>query len=232
MHGFIDQGGQYTTIDVPGALATSLLGLNNRAHMDIVGQYADAQGAAHGFVLHGGNFTTIDVPSGVNTSVNAINDHRQIVGTYESNGVQIGFEAALPEAEASDNASAFVSVNSPQGFHSYRLLSTQLLGSGNHGEVIGSQTLEDDATGYVWTNGFQIIDGNYQFLDSGFDNDGAYYTFPNAINGSGIIVGQTTIASGTWAIDWTPYSLFNFSSSPNVSTLALPESPATVVPLK
>jgi hypothetical protein len=231
--GFIDQAGQYTTIDVPGAIATTLLGLDNRAHMDIVGQYVDAHGAAHGFVLHNRKFTTIDVPFGTNTSVNGINDHRQIVGTYESNGVQIGFQAALPEAESSDIASAFVSVSSPQGFNAYRLLSTQLLGVGNHGEVIGSQTLEYEATGYVWTNAFQIVNGSFQFLPGGFDNDGAFDSMPNAINDSGIVVGQTTITTGTWAIDWTPFNLFNFDfgAASNVSTFALPANRATALPM-
>jgi len=232
-HGFIDQAGQYTTIDVPGAIATTLLGLDNRARMDIVGQYADARGAAHGFVLHNGKFVTIDVPFGINTSVNGINDHRQIVGTYESNGVQIGFQAALPETESSDNASAFVSVSSPQSFNEYRLLSTQLLGIGNHGEVIGSQTLEYDATGYVWKKAFQIVNGSFQFLPGGFDNDGAFDSTANAINDSGIVVGQTTITTGTWATDWTPFNLFNFDfgAASNVSTFALPVNRATVLPM-
>ena len=48
IHGFLWHGGDYTTIDVPGAAATFLLGINNRGQM--VGSYIDADGGYHGFL--------------------------------------------------------------------------------------------------------------------------------------------------------------------------------------
>lgn len=47
-HGFLISGGDFTTIDVPGAIGTAAFGINARG--DIVGQYADSTGN-HGFLL-------------------------------------------------------------------------------------------------------------------------------------------------------------------------------------
>src|SRR5215469_13442497 len=47
-HGLLVSGDNFTTIDIPGARATSALGINARG--DIVGQYSDATGN-HGFLL-------------------------------------------------------------------------------------------------------------------------------------------------------------------------------------
>jgi uncharacterized membrane protein len=50
-HGFLLSGDNFTTIDVPGAAATALTGINSRG--DIVGGYTDANGHAHGLLLEG-----------------------------------------------------------------------------------------------------------------------------------------------------------------------------------
>ena len=47
-------------IDVPGAVLTVALDINNRAQ--VVGQYLDADGGVHGYLWDKGRFTTIDVP--------------------------------------------------------------------------------------------------------------------------------------------------------------------------
>jgi uncharacterized membrane protein len=48
-HGFLISGGEFTTIDLPGAVSTATLGINARG--DIVGAYFNSTGGAHGFVL-------------------------------------------------------------------------------------------------------------------------------------------------------------------------------------
>ena len=55
-HGFLLRGDHLTTIDVPGANATSLTAINARG--DIVGGYTDASGHTHGLLLedHGGGW--------------------------------------------------------------------------------------------------------------------------------------------------------------------------------
>ena len=68
----------FTTIDVPGATATSANRIN--AVGQIVGGYTDAAGVGHGFLLDNGEFTTIDVPGATGTGAFGINAAGQIVG--------------------------------------------------------------------------------------------------------------------------------------------------------
>ena len=91
MHGFLDVGGSFTTIDVPGARSTSAQGINDAGQ--IVGYFIDSTGD-HGFLDTGGSFTVIDVPGASFTSAQGINDAGQIVGTFESSfAVEHGFLA-------------------------------------------------------------------------------------------------------------------------------------------
>jgi len=48
-HGFLIRGDEFYTIDVPGAAATSAVGIN--ARRDIVGGYVDSTGRAHAYLL-------------------------------------------------------------------------------------------------------------------------------------------------------------------------------------
>ncbi len=83
-------GPTYTTIDVPGATATSAFRSNT--HGQIVGGYSDAGGSGHGFLLDNGAFTTIDVPGATGTGAFGINDSGSIVGAYiDSGGTEHGF---------------------------------------------------------------------------------------------------------------------------------------------
>lgn len=74
-HGFLYNGGTYTTLDYPlGApRGTYATGINNFGQ--IVGYYIDNSGGAHGFIDTGGVYTTIDNPLGAaGTFVYGIND--------------------------------------------------------------------------------------------------------------------------------------------------------------
>ena len=51
--GFVYRESAFTTVDVPGAISTSLTGLNRRG--DIVGSYVDTTGRRRGLVLVQGN---------------------------------------------------------------------------------------------------------------------------------------------------------------------------------
>ena len=77
----------FTSIDVPGAIATIATGINARGH--IVGIYSDAAGNSHGFLLRKGDFFTLDVPGALvgvsgtlQTEANGINAKSDIVGDY------------------------------------------------------------------------------------------------------------------------------------------------------
>jgi len=86
--GYLDNGGVFTTVDVPGSQQTQLFGLNN--HGIAVGDYVDAAGNMHGLIFNSffDVFTTIDAPGGIGTTTfNGINDLNQIVGFYvDGNG--------------------------------------------------------------------------------------------------------------------------------------------------
>src|SRR5689334_16397319 len=57
--GFVDTGGTFRTLDIPGASSTIAAGINNTGQ--IVGWFDDSKGQ-HGFLHVGGTFSTIDVP--------------------------------------------------------------------------------------------------------------------------------------------------------------------------
>jgi hypothetical protein len=99
-NGFIDNGGTFTTLDVPGAMATSLLGLNNNG--EAVGFDVDAMGNMHGIICNVATLTCVqqDDPNGIDTTTfNGVNDSGQIVGFYVNGaGNTIGLLATpVPE---------------------------------------------------------------------------------------------------------------------------------------
>src|ERR1700751_3615444 len=81
----------YTTIDFPGAVATTLNGGPNPEGTDI-GTYTDTSGVNHGFQLKKGVFTSFDPPGSTATPPNWISPQGTIVGGYvDSSGVNHGF---------------------------------------------------------------------------------------------------------------------------------------------
>jgi PEP-CTERM motif len=81
--GFVDNGGAFSTIDVPGSMSTVLLGLNDNGFA--VGDYIDGGGVMHGLLydLNNNTFQNIDNPFGIGTTtINGINDKEQLVGFY------------------------------------------------------------------------------------------------------------------------------------------------------
>src|SRR5208282_115985 len=71
IHGFIDNGGIFTTVDPPGATETELLGLNDNGLAD---GFSDIGGVMHGILYNSltKTFTLLD-PSGSNgTTLNGI----------------------------------------------------------------------------------------------------------------------------------------------------------------
>jgi hypothetical protein len=81
MHGFIDNGGVFTTVSGPGATQTQLLGLNDKGMavgFDVVG------GVMHGILYDVATktFTIVDPAGSAGTTLNGINDLGQIVGFF------------------------------------------------------------------------------------------------------------------------------------------------------
>jgi uncharacterized membrane protein len=85
LHSFLSKKGQYTRLDVPGALSTSAEALNEAG--DVVGSYSIAgphgQTLQRGFLYSKGKFTLIDFPGGNNTIATVIDNAGTIAGTYD-----------------------------------------------------------------------------------------------------------------------------------------------------
>ncbi|HUF12308.1 MAG TPA: hypothetical protein VMN78_04345, partial [Longimicrobiales bacterium] len=79
-----DRAASITTIAVPGARATTAVGIG--AGGDIVGTYTDANGVVRGFLLRDGEFTTIDHPGASLTQARGIGPNGEIVGSYRLPG--------------------------------------------------------------------------------------------------------------------------------------------------
>lgn len=83
----------FTTIDVPGAMATNINGINTQG--DMVGYYYDGSGGATGtgFLYSGGNFTFFTYPGADLTEGIGINDSGLISGTayMAENTAAVGF---------------------------------------------------------------------------------------------------------------------------------------------
>src|ERR1019366_6585948 len=163
LHGFLDNGGIFTTIDVPGAPYTQgALGINNGGQ--IVGSYVDASNYSHGFLDNGGIFTTIDFPGAIYTQAWGINNGGQIVGIYYD-GYAHGFL---------DNGGIFTTIDFPGA------IGTWVQGINNGGQIVGSY---EDASGYL--HGFLDNGGVFTTIDF----PGATFTEAEGINNVGQIVG-------------------------------------------
>ena len=89
-HGYVLEHGEFTTIDVPGAIFT-FVGGNNPAN-DLVGTYFDSSGIGHAFSFRRGEFSTIDFPNAFDTEGNGIGPDGTIVGLYvDTSGGVHGF---------------------------------------------------------------------------------------------------------------------------------------------
>jgi Ca2+-binding RTX toxin-like protein len=114
-YGFLDNGGTFSTIAVPGAAWNVALGINDFGQ--IVGYYVDSTGG-HGFVDTGGVFSTIDVPGVIGTVADAINDSGQILGWssdgYSTHGFLANENGGSPPTITSNGGGDSASVSVPE----------------------------------------------------------------------------------------------------------------------
>lgn len=82
-HGFLKDGSKYTTLDVPGALATLAYGINNLTV--VTGLYLDASDNPHGYFWSHGQFVTVDasIPGAVGSLWYGSNDQGDLAGYFE-----------------------------------------------------------------------------------------------------------------------------------------------------
>ena len=167
----------FTTVDVPGAVRTSV---NRNTSNALAGEFDtviddDYDVQTHGFVFTKGVFTTIDVPGSTYTTVYGINPRGEICGYFTGeDDVTHGFFRS--------QKGAFTTIDPPGSYHTFAT------GLNSHGEVVGVyRDAADTRHGFLWR------DGAYTLLDdvpgAGGRNGG---TVPLGINDHGEIVGDYT----------------------------------------
>jgi hypothetical protein len=172
---------QYTTIDFPGATATTLNGGPNPEGTNI-GSYTDTSGITHGFVLKKGVFTSFDPPGSTFTVPNFISPQGVIVGDYNDSGnVSHGFVLDRGKYTTLDFAGA---------------AGTTLTGLNPSGELSGFYCSDPacGTTGNSSTNHSFVVSKKGVFTT--FDPPGAVSSTASTVNPSGAVVGAYTDSGG------------------------------------
>ena len=116
-HGFLYSAGTFTTIDAPGAVNTSLTGINNSGQ--ILGDLYDGTGW-YTFLDIGGTFAPLALPD--DAYARGLNDQGQIVGQYVDAPGLHGFLYS---------AGTFTTIDAPGAAN------TVLSGINNSGQIVG-----------------------------------------------------------------------------------------------
>ncbi len=171
-HGFLLDGGNFTTIDAPDAVDTKAFGINDRGQ--IVGFFESGSGDFPGYLLDRGNFTDftdISFPGAFETQAFGINNSGQIVGQYDG---QHGFLLDRGELTTIDFPGAD---------------ETEALGINNAGQIVGFYRFGFEFHGFLWER------GNFTTLDVPFA--GAVASGIVGISDAGKIVGGYADFTGT-----------------------------------
>src|SRR6185437_3470649 len=97
-HGFLDNGGVYTSIDYPGSVDTQAIGINDAGL--IVGSYVDSSLMTHGLVDKGGSLSTKDYPGASGTCACGVNNQGYISGSFYDGTTDHGFIMTRESATA------------------------------------------------------------------------------------------------------------------------------------
>jgi len=141
------QGYTWTTITVPGSIATEPYKVNDKGV--VIGEYyansSDlATGVSRGFVDQGGRYTTIDDPLGASSVATGMNDAGEIVGTYtNSSGDNYGFI---------DQGGKFSTIKDPSADNAEGL-GTFVNGVNDSGEIVGYYADSNRTFTFIYKNG-------------------------------------------------------------------------------
>jgi hypothetical protein len=176
LHSFFLSGGTFTEYDVPGAVSTNLLSINDPG--DFTGGFdPDGSGIFQGFVGRGETITSFSVPGAASTFAYEINNSKQLlVGYYiDGSGILHGYFR--------DTNGALHFPIDPSGS-----VGTVLFGLNNRNWVVGRYA---DSSGV--THGLFFVPPDSFFT---FDYPGSTFTSLNGISSQGNICGRFVDASG------------------------------------
>ncbi len=175
LHSFFLSGGTFTEYDVPGAVQTNLLSINDSGRFT-GGFDPDGSGIFQGFVGHNGTFTSFSVPAAISTFAYETNNSKQLVVGYyiDSSAILHGYYR--------DDSGALHFPIDPSGS-----AATVLFGLNDKDWVVGRYA---DGSG---THGLFFVPPNNFFT---FDYPGSTFTSLNGINDKGVICGRYADAAG------------------------------------
>jgi hypothetical protein len=174
-HGFFLSGGTFTEYDIPGALSTAVLGINDLGVF--TGGFSDDNVIFQAFVNIGGTITSFSVPGALLTLAYEINNSNQLVVGYyiDSSGIIHGY---FRDA----NGALHFPIDPPGS------VGTVLFGLNERNWVVGRYA---DSSGV--THGLFFVPPNKFFT---FDYPGSTFTSLTGINAQGFICGRYADASG------------------------------------
>ncbi len=172
----------FTTIDYPGAVATTLNG-GPDPQGTAVGSWTDSGGVTHGFTLSKkGVFTSFDPPGSTLTTPNFISPQKVIVGGYNDSGsVAHGFIL---------DGGQYTTLDFPGA------AGTNLTGLNPSGEMTGFYCSDPacGSTGNATTNHSFTVSKKGTLTS--FDPPGAVSSTASTVNPSGAVVGAYTDSGG------------------------------------
>jgi hypothetical protein len=176
VHSFFLSNSAFTEYDVPGAVQTNLLSINDAG--DFTGGFdPDGSGIFQAFVSVGGTLTSFSVPGALSTFAYEINNSKQLVVGYyiDSSGILHGYYR--------DTNGALHFPIDPSGS-----VGTVLFGLNDRNWVVGRYA---DSSGV--THGLFFVPPDQFFT---FDYPGSTFTSLNGISDQGFICGRYVDASG------------------------------------
>ena len=176
LHSFFLANGTFTEYDVPDAVQTNLLSINDAA--SFTGTFdPDGSGIFQAFVSVGGTLTSFSVPAAASTLAYEINNSNQLVVGYFVDSL------GVPHGYFRDATGALHFPIDPSGS-----TATVLFGLNDRNWVVGRY-----ADGAGATHGLFFIPPS-SFVT--FDYPGSTFTSLNGINDKGVICGRFVDASG------------------------------------
>jgi uncharacterized membrane protein len=181
-HGFVLNGGTYTTVDYPGEPGSELTGINDLG--EVSGAFCsdaacDTSATFHSFVKsRSGTFTTFDPPGATGSLASTVSLVGAVVGSYDTTS----------EPTCTTVCQGYVLFQGKYTTLNYPGSSFTFAGGGNvWNSVAGIYTdASGNGHGYVWSN------GSY----TSFDYPGASFTEGTGINALGVVVGIFTDSAG------------------------------------